>query len=343
MYLEKLSNIPGVSGDEGEVRRFIREALPRRGITLQTDAMGNLLVRKGSRRRLTRAPRIMLSAHMDEVGLMVSSIEKTGHLRFKKVGGIDDRVLVSKPVIVGRDKLPGVIGAKAIHLQKPEERKKTLEVEQLFIDIGAVNREEAEKAVKIGDYVSFDTSCVRLGEDCYMGKAFDDRAGCSILLELLRCKDTPPFMAAFTVQEEVGLRGAAVASYTLEPDLALVLESTAAVDLPEIKEHRHLTSLGGGTAISFMDGSVIVERGLLEGMIKLAEEKKIPYQLRRFTGGGTDAGSISTGRGGGKTAVISVPCRYIHAPSSILNGGDYRSTADLARAFLDSAAAWYNT
>ena len=125
MYLEKLSNIPGVSGDEGEVRRFIREALPRRGITLQTDAMGNLLVRKGSRRRLTRAPRIMLSAHMDEVGLMVSSIEKTGHLRFKKVGGIDDRVLVSKPVIVGRDKLPGVIGAKAIHLQKPEERKNT--------------------------------------------------------------------------------------------------------------------------------------------------------------------------------------------------------------------------
>ena len=133
--------IPGVSGDEREVRRFIRAALPKRGVTLQTDAMGNLLVHKGTGRPMSRVPRIMLSAHMDEVGLMISSIEKTGHLRFRKIGGIDDRVLVSRTVVVGRDKIPGVIGAKAIHLQKAEERKKSLEIEQLFIDIGVRNKE----------------------------------------------------------------------------------------------------------------------------------------------------------------------------------------------------------
>ncbi|MFY9115312.1 MAG: M42 family metallopeptidase [Dethiobacteria bacterium] len=340
MFLEELSNIPGVSGDEREVRRFIRAALPKRGVTLQTDAMGNLLVHKGTGRPMSRVPRIMLSAHMDEVGLMISSIEKTGHLRFRKIGGIDDRVLVSRTVVVGRDKIPGVIGAKAIHLQKAEERKKSLEIEQLFIDIGVRNKEEAEKIVKIGDYASFDTSCIRLGQDCFMGKAFDDRVGCSILLELLRQKKTPPFSAAFTVQEEVGLRGATVAAYTLKPDLALVLEGTAASDVPGIKEHQHLTSLGGGPAISFMDRSMIVDRELLEKMIRLAQKNKMPFQLRRFTGGGTDGGSISLSRGGVKTAVLSVPCRYIHAPSSILKESDYRHTVDLARAFLDSAAGW---
>ncbi len=337
MFLEELSNIAGVSGDEKEVRRFIRESLPKQMVKVETDSMGNLLVQKqGS--SPSDMPRIMVSAHMDEVGVMISAIEKTGQLRFLKVGSLDDRVLVSKSVLVGKEKIPGIIGAKAVHLQKKEERAKAFEVSKLFIEMGAKGKEEAEKLVKVGDYVSFNSTFTAMGEGCYMGKAFDDRVGCSILIELLKDKNIPPFYAAFTVQEEVGLRGARVAAYTVKPDVALVLEGTSAADVPGSSEHEHVTSVGNGPALSVMDQSVIVDRGLLKKLMQLAGDNKIPFQFRRFTGGATDAGAISLARGGAKAAVMSVPCRYIHSPFSVMKESDCRHALNLAGLFIQSFA-----
>ena len=336
MFLEKLSNLPGVSGDEGAVRQAIIEKLEGLPLKRRTDSMGNLLVSKGTER--PSAPRIMLSAHMDEVGLIVVSIEESGHLRFKPLGGIDSRVLVSKRVRVGPEKIPGVIGAKAIHLQKPEERKKPFAADQLYIDIGAKNKEEAEKHLSIGAYVSFDTECVPIGGGCYRGKAFDDRAGCAVLLELLREKNNLSFDAAFTVQEEVGLRGARVAAYTLRPQIALAVEATAAADTPGTKEEYSATVLGKGPALSFMDRTLIADRGILQDLIKAAEGAAIPFQLRRTTGGGTDAGAISLSREGVRAGVVAVPCRYIHSPCGVLKESDLQHTLALVRAWLEAAA-----
>lgn len=336
MLLEKLSNLPGVSGDEGAVREAIIEELQGLPLEWRTDTMGNLLVRKNGGRPSAR--RVMLAAHMDEVGLMIVSIEKSGHLKFKAVGGLDSRVLVSKRVLLGPDRIPGVIGAKAIHLQKAEERKKPLEEDQLYLDIGAKNREEAEKYLSSGDYGSFDTTCIAFGAGCFRGKAFDDRAGCAVLLELLREKSGPSFDAAFTVQEEVGLRGAQVAAYTLRPQLALAVEATAAADTPGTAEERSATELGKGPAISFMDRSLMVDRDILQELIEAAEGAGIPFQFRRTTAGGTDAGAIALSRDGVKAGVVAVPCRYIHSPCGVLKESDLQHTAALVRAWLEAIA-----
>lgn len=333
MYLEQLSNLPGVSGDEGKVRRAIAELLREQPLELVADSIGNLLVRKEGP---GKGAGVMLAAHMDEVGLMVVSVEKSGLLKFKAVGGIDSRVLVAKPVLIGPQGIPGVIGAKAVHLQKPGERKKPYRLEHLAIDIGARNKEEAEKHVKVGMYVSFDSNFIRMGDGCCMGKAFDDRAGCSVLLELLRDRDCPGFDAAFTVQEEIGLRGAQVAAYTLKPQKALVLEGTAAADTPCTRIENSSTMIGKGPAISIMDRSLMVDREILKGLIEAGESTKLPYQFRRFTGAGTDAGMIALSREGVKTGVVSVPCRYIHSPHSMIKESDLRDTTSLVRRWLEA-------
>ncbi len=336
MFLEKLSNLPGVSGSEKAVRQAIIEELRGHPLEWQTDTMGNLLVRKKG--NSSRSRRIMLAAHMDEVGLMVASIEKSGHLRFRPVGGIDSRVLVSKRVRLGNEGIPGVIGSKAIHLQKREEWQKPFELDQLYIDIGARNREEAEKYVQIGAYGSFDTECISFGEGCLRGKAFDDRAGCAVLLELLLEKDSPGFDAAFTVQEEVGLRGARVAAYTLRPELALAVEATSAADTPDIPDERSSTVLGSGPAISFMDRSIIIDREIFQSLIAAGEKAGVPFQLRRFTGGGTDAGAIALSREGVRAGVVALPCRYIHSPCCVLKKSDFEHTVTLVRSWLEAAA-----
>lgn len=335
MFLAQLADLPGVSGDEGAVRRAIIDILKDHPVQVTTDSLGNVLVRKEGRGARSG---VMLAAHMDEVGLMVVSIEKSGHLKFKPVGGIDSRVLVAKAVKIGPQGIPGVIGVKAIHLQKEDERKKPFEVDQLYIDIGARDKEEAEKHVKVGAYVSFDASCLPFGDGCLRGKAFDDRAGCAVLLELLLDRDGPGFDAAFTVQEEVGLRGALVAAYALKPQRALALEGTAAADTPGTDREKSSTVLGAGPAVSVMDRSVIVDREILEQLIKAAENSGLPFQFRRFTGGGTDAGAIALTREGVKAGVVAVPCRYIHSPLSVLKESDLTGAVHLVRAWLESLA-----
>jgi endoglucanase len=334
MLLKRLSEAYGVSGDECEIRSILREELASHVEEIHTDSLGNLYVKKG----IGRTPRVMVAAHMDEIGLMVVGYEKSGLLRVAKVGGIDDRVLVSKSVVVGKDRVPGVIGAKAVHLQKPAERKKAIDIDNLYIDLGARSQDEAEKLVKIGDYVAFVSKTREAGDNCLIGKAFDDRAGCAILAELLKEDYELELNGVFTVQEEVGLRGAGVAAYTIHPDVALVIEGTSAADVAGTKEAGYVTQLGAGPALTLMDSSYIAPQKMIDLVVGTAKTLGIPFQYRRLTTAGTDAGIISQTHGGILSVVISVPCRYIHSPASIINMDDLQNTLRLAKGILKAIA-----
>ena len=338
MFLKELSELSGVSGDEGRVRNFIREKLTAWGIDHDCDSLGNLYAYKNGSKGAGKGGELMLAAHMDEVGLMVSSIEKSGHLRFYKVGGIDETVLVSRPVRVGANAVPGVIGAKAVHLQKKAEREKPLEVDNLYIDIGAKDKDDAAKAVTIGDYVSFAAEAAQLG-GCFRGKALDNRAGCAALLEILGREFPGSFTAVFTVQEEIGCRGARVAAYRLHPRAALVVETTYAADLPEVKEKDQFTVLGKGPAFTLQDDSLIAHPRVLERLMAVAQEQGIAYQFRRFSGNFTEGGPISRTHEGVPTGVISTPCRYLHGPASLINLDDWQGVVKVADGFIRTVLA----
>jgi tetrahedral aminopeptidase len=328
--LKELSDLNGVSGSEKNVRQYLLTALDDHHCSYQIDSIGNLLVRKGKKRHSG----IMLSAHMDEVGLMVMAVRKSGLLRFQTVGGLDSRILPAKRVIIGPSEVVGVIGAKPIHLQKEGEQDKPFQLESLFIDCGFKSREEALRYIDIGQYAAFDVSCEHIGEGCFRGKAFDNRIGCLILLSLLVENNGLCFDAAFTVQEEVGTRGALTAAYSLQPEVALVVETTAAADTPETETDYSSTSLGAGPAISVMDGTILVDRQMRAELKMAAEVAGVEYQFRRFAGAGTEGGAIAFSRTGVKTAVVSVPCRYIHSPHSVVRENDINATINLVRAWL---------
>lgn len=332
MLLKKLSEAFGPSGYEQEVRTILQEELADHVSEWQRDALGNLIACKVA----AKGPRVMVAAHMDEVGLMVSHIDEAGLIQFHKVGGIDDRVLVSKPVLIGKDRVPGVIGAKAIHLQRPEERTQVIPHRSLFIDIGATSKEEALRRIKLGDYVVFATKYGEFGDGLVKGKAFDDRAGCVVLAEVLKEEYSFPLYGAFTVQEEIGLRGAGVAAYSIEPDLAIVLEGTTCNDVSGIEDHEQSTVVGSGPAITFMDGSAIGNKAMIQELVRLAEANNIPYQFKRTVTGGNDAGRINISRAGVPVVAISLPCRYIHSPVSVLSLNDLEQTIALVKLFLRS-------
>ncbi|ADU51800.1 Cellulase [Thermaerobacter marianensis DSM 12885] len=330
MLLARLSEARGVSGDEAAVRELILEAVLPSIDAYRIDSMGNLLVVKGKNKS---GPRVMVAAHMDEVGLMITRVEKNGLLRFAKVGGLDDRLLPGKRVRVGPDGVPGVIGSKPIHLDR--RASSVTPSDELYIDIGATSREAAEKLVRPGHYATFDTAFGEFGQGCWKGKAFDDRVGCALLIELLRGDYDFPLYGAFTVQEEVGLRGAATAAYAIHPDVALVLEGTTCADIPGADEHGQSTRLGHGPAITAMDRTVIPPRWLTDRLVAAAERRGIPYQWKRTTFGGTDAGRIHQVRAGVPSAVVSVPCRYIHSPCAVMSRQDFENAQQLVRGFLE--------
>lgn len=329
--LKQLTEAMGVSGNEGEVRAIIRGLVEPLADEVSVDRLGNVIAYKKGR---TSHKRVMLCAHMDEVGFIITSVGENGMLKFKPVGGMDPRVLVSKRVLVGDDRLPGVLGIKAIHLQEPDERKNAVRLKQMVIDIGAKSRDEAEKLVKIGDYGMFHSSFTPFGQDKVKAKALDDRAGCAALIEVLKDSYDCDIVACFTVQEEVGLRGAGVAVNHAKPDLALVIESTTCADVPDVETHQYTTRMGRGPAISFMDRSIIVNRELYGRLLKTAEVEGIPAQIKENVSGGNDAGRIHLSGEGVPTAVISIPCRYIHSPSSVMDMNDFRNTIKLVKAFL---------
>jgi endoglucanase len=325
MLLKELSNANGISGREEEVRDLIKSKLS----SYTTDVLGNLIAsREGE------GLKVMLAAHMDEVGLVVTEITKKGYLLFRKAGGIDDRVLMAKKVVIGKERVPGVIGSKPIHLLKEEEKKKVVEYDDLYIDIGAESKDDAESMINAGDPVYFDTSFKENGER-FIGKALDDRVGCSIILEMLKKEFSYTVYGAFTVQEEVGLRGAQVVAYEREPDICIVLEGTFASDTPDIKKSLQIPKFGEGPAITFADRSVICDPKLVRFFKETAEMNSIPYQIKRPFTGGTDAGAIHLTKKGIPSGVIALPSRYIHAPASIGNKKDYTNMKNLVYRILE--------
>ncbi len=330
--LEKLSNACGLSGDEGALRDTLRLSLADDACEIYTDTIGNLICRKGN-----GPVRVMLDAHLDEVGLVVSGSDEAGLLRFRTSGSIDARVLPGREVLVGPGHVPGVIGAQAVHLLNGDERDKVIPAKDLRIDIGARTREEAAEAAPPGTPAYFSTKFERLSERVVKGKAFDDRAGCAILADVLRgpTYEELTVLAVFSVQEEVGLRGAQAAAYALAPDVAIAIDGTSASDVPGAEPPATNTHVGQGPAISVMDSTVVMDLGLRDQLVRLAEENKIPYQFRRLTTSGTDAGGIFYQRKGVPVANVSVPCRYIHSPVSLADLGDMGGASALIRLFLE--------
>lgn len=333
MLLKILTQACGGPGQEHEVRDLIRAEVTDLVDEMSTDALGNLITVKN---KDANGPKVMLAAHMDEVALMIMGIESSGLLRFSPIGGIDPRVLVAKTVQVGSKRIPGVIGSKPIHLQKPGERSQPIAINEMFIDIGATKQEEAKKQVKLGDLAYFTTEYTEFGADKIKAKALDDRVGCALLIETLRDNYDFPLYGVFTVQEEVGLRGAQVAAHSVAPDIALVLEGTTASDVPESPEHKHATSVGKGPALSFMDSASIADPKLVSHLLKLADQHNITVQMRRNTAGGTDAGKIQAARTGARVATLAIPCRYIHSPASVMSKKDYQEALRLVKVFLQS-------
>jgi tetrahedral aminopeptidase len=337
MLLKRLSEAHGVSGREEEVRSIILEEIRDRVDAARVDAMGNLIARKRGPEGATL--RVLLAAHMDEVGLMITQVEDSGLLRFAKVGGIDDRVLPARSVLIGDRRVPGVIGVKPVHLTEKSERDQVTGWKQLAIDIGASGRGEAEKLVQKGDRAVFATEYRELAGDgsawrTVQGKAFDDRVGCAILAELLRERFPFELSAAFTVQEEVGLRGARVAAFSENPEAAVVLECTAANEVPTKRDVSPSTRLGAGPAITIRDNSFIADPRLVELFSGTARDLGIPHQFKQPNIGGTDAGAIHRARAGVPSITIAVPARYIHSPAAIMDLHDFDAAVTLTREAL---------
>jgi endoglucanase len=333
--LERLSNACAVSGDESEVRKIVLEEVRPHADEVKVDALGNVLaIKRGAAPLAGEPPRlkVMLDAHMDEVGFMIVQDEGDGIFRFDTVGGFDQRLLVGKPVWVGKDHVPGVIGAKPVHLTKPEERKTAISLDVLRIDIGPGGNK-----VKVGDRATFATHFTRLGPSL-LGKALDDRLGVASLIELLKNAPTNiDLLAAFTVQEEIGLRGARVAAYSLDPDLAFAIDSTPAYDLPVwdgSENAAYNTRLGGGPALYIADAGTLSDPRLVRFLAQTGDELGIPYQFRQPGGGGTDAGAIHKQRAGIPSASISVPGRYAHTAASLARLDDWQHTLSLLHAAL---------
>jgi endoglucanase len=331
--LEKLCNSVSVTGDEGEVRRIVLEEVKPYADEVKVDALGSVLVRKRASASAGRKPlRVLLDAHMDEVGLMIVHEDEDGFFRFETVGGIDPRYLAGKQVVVGRDHAIGVIGTKPIHLMDSEERQNTIEVSAMRIDLGL------EGKAKVGDRATFATKFRRVGPSI-VSKAIDDRIGVATLIELL--KHAPKHIElclSFSVQEEIGLRGATVAGHYFEPDLAVAVDSTPARDLPDFEGRENFlynTKLGSGPAIYMANSSTLDDPRLVRFLAETAEREKIPYQFRQPGGGGTNAGAIQQSRAGVPVVSVSVPHRYTHSPVSVARVDDWKNTLNLLHVALN--------
>jgi endoglucanase len=330
--LKELSEAIGVSGQEGPVRSIVLNAIREHVDQVEVDTMGNVLALK--RGTASDPVRVMIAAHMDEVGLMVIGHDSQGFLRFNEVGGIPDPMLPGKVVLVGPEAIPGVIGVKPVHLADDDEIEKAVKMENLVIDIGANSKKEAEGLAPLGTCAAFSTKFREIGPTV-SGKAFDDRAGCAVLVELLLGERFPcDVHAAFTVQEEVGLRGARVAAFKIKPDCGFALEGTICDDIPKDKDESPTTKLGDGPAISVMDRTYIADKRLLDLLMSTAKELEIPYQIKQPGVGGTDAGAMVRSRAGVPSVGLAVPSRYIHSPVALLSLADFDNTVRLMRESL---------
>lgn len=319
--IKKLTALDGTSGDEKQVRDFILSEI-RPFCETKVDALGNLIAfRKGKK---VPGKSIMLDAHMDEVGLIITGINAEGFLRFKVLGGINTSALLFRSVRINGN-VTGAISGKPIHLSRGDEDKKMPDADSLYIDIGAKSGEDAESKVTVGDRAVI-TSDFTVCGDKIITKALDDRVGCAILIKLIKEFDEYDFTAVFSVQEEIGLRGAKTATFSVNPDAAIVLESTTAADIAGVSEDKSVCNLGRGAAVSFMDKSTVYDRGYYDA----AMSSGIPVQPKRAVAGGNNSGAIHLSREGIRTVALSVPCRYIHTSSSVADINDIRAVYELA-------------
>lgn len=332
MFLKELTLLSGVSGCEFEVRNYIVDKLKEIGCEYRIDKIGNVIAHNIGK---NKGKKIALSAHMDEVGLMVSHIDESGFIKFTTVGGIDPRALNSKLVEIGEEKIQGVIGSKAIHLMTPEERGLVIPVKGLYIDIGSDSKDSTSKKVSIGDYVTIKSDYLEFGDNLIKAKALDDRIGCSVMLCMLSKKLDIDFYACFTVMEEVGEIGSKVIADSVKPDFLINLEGTISADMPEVKDSRKITEIGKGPAISLMDGSTIYNKEDVDFVVNVAKSNDIPYQFRRSNAGSTDAGFVQVRNEGCRVVTLSTPCRYIHSPISVASKDDYENDIRLVKAILE--------
>ena len=327
--LEKLCNVIAVSGDESEVRKIVLDEIKDHADDVRVDALGNVLATKLGRR--AKRVKVMLDAHMDEVGLMIVAEDGEGIYRFEEIGGIDPRHLVGKQVYVGKERAPGVIGGKPIHLMESGERTRKVPIDALRIDLGLAGK------AKVGDRAGFATKFRRVGPSI-MAKALDNRIGVATLIELFKhAPSNIDLCAAFTVQEEIGLRGAKVTAQYFNPDLAIAIDSTPANDLPNFDGNENTTyntKLGLGPAIYVADGSTLHDPRLVRFLQTVAASAKIPYQLRQPGGGGTDSAAIQRALAGIPTVSVSVPHRYTHSPVSLSRVDDWKNTLALLHTAL---------
>lgn len=338
MDLKTLCELKALSGREEAVRKAVygvcAEKLGKDAVSF--DGMGSVIaVRKAKNPAL---PRVMLAAHMDEIGLVASSANDDGLISFRAIGAVDPRVLLSKRVLVGygEDAVPGVIGYTPIHLQSDDEYNAAPTIDKLAVDIGAKDKAEAEGKAPKGTHITFDTKYTEFGDGFVCAKSLDDRVGVYNLLRLLSAEYEGELTLTFTAREEVGLRGAKSAGYRVQPDVAIVLEGTTANDLGDAKDQFKVCIPGQGPCVSFMDNSSMADHALFKLVLKAGREQGIPCQIKKYIAGGNDAGAIQRAGAGCKTVVISVPCRNIHSPSSVCSLTDVDNQYHLAQAALNA-------
>ena len=333
--LERLCHLNGISGREKAVADEIERQISGY-CECRRDNLGNLIAEQRGKKRAKH--KLMLSAHMDEVGMIVTGITTDGMLRFSTVGGIDSRVIIGRGVTVGNS-LPGVIGTKAVHMQSAEERDTAVNADNLFIDIGAKDKADAEQTVALGESVTFDSPFLRFGSGFVKGKAIDDRFGCALLISLIRAGVEYDTTFVFCTQEEIGLRGAKAAAYSVNPDFAIVCETTTAADIAGVTAEKQVCALGRGAVVSYMDKSTMYDKALYDLAFQTARELEIPCQTKSMVAGGNDAGAIHVSRGGVRTLAVSIPCRYLHSPSCVIQEADMQSCRSLVHAMAQRIQA----
>lgn len=332
----KLCSLPGVSSREEAVREFIAQTIRPYVKWMKVDAMGNLIAFKEGKKHT--GSKLLLDAHMDEVGVMVTGYTEQGCLRFAFVGGVDRRVVIGKRVYLGKEHILGVFGMKPIHQTTKEERTAVPKVEELYIDIGAKDKAEAQTKVKLGEVGVFDGETLLFGDGFLKGKAIDDRAGCAAMIKLAQEELPMDVTFVFSTQEEVGTRGAFASAFSVKPEIALVLEATTAADLPGTPSGKRVCAPGKGVVIPYMDGGTIYDRGLFCQLRELAEANGIPWQTKEYLSGGTNGRTYQRSRAGVRVAGLAIATRYLHAPTSVAAVADLEGMLQLARAFIGNIA-----
>lgn len=327
--LKELCLINSTSGDEGAVRDFIINEI-KNFCEYDIDNLGSIIAFKKGNKKPSK--KVMLCAHMDEVGFIITDITDDGYLKFSAVGGIDSKVIAGRVVKINNTL--GVIGLKPIHLLSSNEAEKAPDSSELYIDIGAKNKEDALQSVYPGDYAYFESDYYEFGDGYIKSKALDDRIGCMLLIELIKNEVEYDTYFCFNVQEEVGLRGALCTSFTVQPDISVVLETTTAADLCGVTGGDRVCVLGDGPVVSFMDGRTIYDKELYNLAMTVAKDNNIKIQTKTAIAGGNDAGAIQTSGKGSKVMAVSLPCRYIHSGSSVVKNSDITETRKLLKAVL---------